>query len=269
MPPVLPVLTSAAAVAVAGELAWARGPPAHATFWLIEPGRRSPEPGGQSVCAGQGACQPDCVPAGAGHGPHCGCAAAQWRPSSSYTAAGLTQHLLCAIGGAHVPAAPLLLSLSARACGTRDDSCPIQSLGRGSTWQEGLTLSASGTPLVSGKASAGAVGGGAGGGATGAGGNGGGARGKSGERLLVLSGLMEPPEVARVFEERLAEALLGEGEQAGGRAVGVLVWLLYGEGRAGAFRFGPCTFDDAGSAACALFYVQVIPHQAPSHILLL
>ncbi|KAF5836833.1 hypothetical protein DUNSADRAFT_5373 [Dunaliella salina] len=92
-------------------------------------------------------------------------------------------------------------------------AAPAVAEGRGSTWQEGLTLSASGTPLVSGKASAGPVGSGAGGSATGPGGNSGGARGKSGERLLVLSGLMEPPEVARVFEERLAEALLGENGQ--------------------------------------------------------
>ena len=27
---------------------------------------------------------------------------------------------------------------------------------------------------------------------------------------MVLSGLMEPPEVARMFEEQIAEALLGE-----------------------------------------------------------
>jgi hypothetical protein len=82
--------------------------------------------------------------------------------------------------------------------------------GRGSTWQEGLTLSASGTPLVGGKSSAAAAGAsGAGGAGAGGGNGGGGARGKGGERLMVLSGLMEPPEVARVFEERLAEALLG------------------------------------------------------------
>lgn len=89
--------------------------------------------------------------------------------------------------------------------------------GRGSSWQDSLTLSASGTPLGSSKASAAAAAtgaSGAGGGGAGAGNGGpGGGRGKSGDRLMVLSGLMEPPEVARVFEERLAEALLGRWSQ--------------------------------------------------------
>jgi hypothetical protein len=102
--------------------------------------------------------------------------------------------------------------------------------GRGSSWQDSLTLSASGTTLVG--AGAGPVGVVGGGGAgvggvgvsTSAGGLvvsggrppargapvGGGASGGSDLGLGAPPAFLEPPEVARVFEERLAEALLGE-----------------------------------------------------------
>ena len=106
------------------------------------------------------------------------------------------------------------------------------SQGRGSTWQEGLSLTASGTPLLGGGPGGGGAGGGAasgvpgggggggggndvlaagldggggaggvagvGGGAGGAGGGGGGAGG--GESI---------GDAARILEERLADALLG------------------------------------------------------------
>lgn len=96
--------------------------------------------------------------------------------------------------------------------------------GRGSTWQDGLTLSASGTTLVgAGAGSVGVIGGGgpgvgvsSGGGVVVSGGRGSrggpvGVGSPGGSDLgLGPPTLMEPPEVARVFEERLAEALLGE-----------------------------------------------------------
>ncbi|KAL6762521.1 hypothetical protein V8C86DRAFT_606614 [Haematococcus lacustris] len=102
-------------------------------------------------------------------------------------------------------------------------------LGRGSAWQDSLSLSASGTPLVPGaggppgKTSNTNAGAGAVGQATGAGPGGlavgsGQGRGRGvgpGEVAGVLGGvgLVEAQEVARVFEERLAEALLGDNGQ--------------------------------------------------------
>lgn len=74
---------------------------------------------------------------------------------------------------------------------TRPHSLTLQ--GRGSSWQDSLVLSASGNPI------------------SGAGGGGGGA-GAGGVSGPEPGGLlnMEPSEVARVFEEKLSEALLGE-----------------------------------------------------------
>ncbi|GLC61031.1 hypothetical protein PLESTB_001708500 [Pleodorina starrii] len=92
-------------------------------------------------------------------------------------------------------------------------------LGRSSNWQEGLSLTASGTPLLGGGGGGGGGGGvgdsltaallggpgggggGAGGGGSGPGGPGGGAVGGGGESI---------GEAARILEEKLADALLGE-----------------------------------------------------------
>ncbi|GLC76606.1 hypothetical protein PLESTF_001804400 [Pleodorina starrii] len=92
-------------------------------------------------------------------------------------------------------------------------------LGRSSNWQEGLSLTASGTPLLGGGGAVGGGGGvgdsltaallggtgggggGAGGGGSGPGGPGGGAVGGGGESI---------GEAARILEEKLADALLGE-----------------------------------------------------------
>ena len=76
---------------------------------------------------------------------------------------------------------------------------PVHSMtlqGRGSNWQDSLVLSASGTPI------------------SGAGGGGGGA-GAGGVSAPESGGLlnMEPSEVARVFEEKLSDVLLGESSE--------------------------------------------------------
>ena len=69
-------------------------------------------------------------------------------------------------------------------------------------------LSASGTPITSGGGAGGGGGGGPGGGGGGGGSGGGGSgRGTAAEPGGLLN--MEPSEVARVLEDRLAEALLG------------------------------------------------------------
>eukprot|EP00798_Chlamydomonas_sp_ICE-L_P032214 gene32214-16772_t len=80
-------------------------------------------------------------------------------------------------------------------------------LGQGGSWQDGLLLTASGTPL--GSCSGTPLGSSSGAGPA-AGGKGG--QGRGGD-TSVGGATMEPTEVARVFEERVAEALLGENGQ--------------------------------------------------------